>query len=298
MRRHKIQKRLGYDLDTRLLIVHADDAGLCHSTNRAIFHCMEKGTVNSVSVMVTCPRFAEAAEYCRVNPGVDAGIHITLTSEWPDYKWGPVLPAEAVPTLVDDSGRFYGHDFYRHIDPADAEKEVGAQIETALDAGIEPTHLDCHMNCLFYSDALFKILVRAGDRHGIPFMVSKAYANHFNIDVDRYLGKDAVLANRIYMARPDNTPEGVPAYYRESLSSMQPGLNVMLVHPGFDDGEMRAVSRDVIPWGAEWRQADYEFYSGGECSRLLRENAVELITWREIRDTLLADAPFVSGGSR
>ena len=102
-----IQERLGYPKDTKLLIIHADDLGLSHSENLASMYAMENGTVNSGSIMVPCPWFPEIAAYARSHPDADVGLHLTLTSEWEFYKWGPVLPSNEVPSLINEQGFLY-----------------------------------------------------------------------------------------------------------------------------------------------------------------------------------------------
>src|ERR1044071_6175341 len=96
-----IAERLGYPRDAKLLIVHADDLGMAHSVNIATMKALETGLVNSGSIMVPCPWLSEIATYARANPKADLGLHLTLTSEWTSFRWGPVMSKNRVSYLID-----------------------------------------------------------------------------------------------------------------------------------------------------------------------------------------------------
>tara|TARA_B110000305_G_scaffold241671_1_gene316899 strand:+ start:19167 stop:19553 length:387 start_codon:yes stop_codon:yes gene_type:complete len=95
-----VQERLGYPADAKLLIIHADDLGLSHSKNVATIEAMREGVVTSASVMMPTPWVAEALELSQAHPELDLGVYLTLTAEWKHYKWGPLLGADDVPSLV------------------------------------------------------------------------------------------------------------------------------------------------------------------------------------------------------
>src|SRR5208337_2021434 len=101
-----VQERLGYPASARLLVIHADDLGMNHSVNRAIFEAFEKGWITSASILVPCPWFPEVARWAKDHPTSDLGIHLALTSEWTDLRWGPVSGASKVLSLVDAQGYF------------------------------------------------------------------------------------------------------------------------------------------------------------------------------------------------
>ena len=149
--RPSLAERLGYAADAKLLIIHADDLGMAHSVNRGTLHAMRHGVVNSGSIMVPTPWLSEIAAAAREDPALDLGLHLTLTSEWKHYRWGPVLPVTEVPTLVDSAGYLWAtaEDAAAHMDPSEAEAEIRAQVERAVQFGITPTHLDSHMGTLF-----------------------------------------------------------------------------------------------------------------------------------------------------
>src|SRR5260221_7800243 len=136
-----LAEQLGYPPNTNLLIVHADDLGVTHPVNAASIKALESGAVNSASIMVPCPWFPEIADYAKSHPELDFGLHLTLTSERVYYRWGPVAPADKVPSLVDKNGYFH-HDWSpeTRIDPREAEIELRAQIDRAYAIGVKPTH--------------------------------------------------------------------------------------------------------------------------------------------------------------
>src|SRR6476646_3494207 len=138
-------ERLGYPAGTKLIIIHADDLGETHAVNAAATQALEGGAVNSASMMVPCPWFPEIADFAKSHPDADLGLHLTLTSERVYYRWGPVAPADKVPSLVDQNGYFH-HEWKEgeHIDAKEVEIELRAQIERALAMGVRPTHLDSH----------------------------------------------------------------------------------------------------------------------------------------------------------
>ena len=146
-----LAQRLGYAKDAKLLIIHADDLGVSHSENAASIAAFEKGVVNSGSIMVPCPWFPEIANYSKVNPTVDLGLHLTLTAEWETYKWKPVSPIAEVPNLVNKKGFLYDNcaDVVRKVSAESIEKELRAQVDRALAFGVNVSHLDSHMGCLF-----------------------------------------------------------------------------------------------------------------------------------------------------
>jgi chitin disaccharide deacetylase len=142
-----IQEKLGYPKNAKLVIIHADDLGVSNSENAASISAMEKGCVNSASIMVPCPWFPEIAAYAAAHPEADFGLHITLTSEWKYYKWGPVTPEHEIPGLVNNNGFLYStvDSVKQSATAVEVEKETRNQVKRAIQFGINPTHLDAHM---------------------------------------------------------------------------------------------------------------------------------------------------------
>ena len=167
-------ERLGYKADARVLILNADDFGMCHDQNEGVMTGLKDGVFTSSTILVTCPWFEEAADFARKNPAADLGVHLTLTAEWDTYKWGPVLGARAVPSLVDERGYLWQTvaQVYEHARLDEAEAELRAQIEKAVAAGIDVTHLDSHMGTLQLRLDYHEIYARLANECRVPIRLA------------------------------------------------------------------------------------------------------------------------------
>ncbi|HUE82174.1 MAG TPA: polysaccharide deacetylase family protein [Pyrinomonadaceae bacterium] len=278
-----LAERLGYPRDAKLLIVHADDLGMAHSVNAATIKAFESGLVSSGSIMVPCPWFAEIANYARKHPQADLGLHLTLTSEWIPYKWGPVLPPDRVASLLDKSGYLYltEAEAAKHANVKEVEAEIRAQIERARAFGIQPTHLDSHMGTLYQNRALFETFLKVSRDNRLLLRVSKEMFSTMEF-LSAVIGPNEVVIDRIVSIGPDVAPEDWARYYTDAVKSIQPGVTEIIVHIAYDDAEMRAATVDHPDWGAAWRQRDFDFFTSEAFRKLLQENNIQLITWRQI----------------
>jgi predicted glycoside hydrolase/deacetylase ChbG (UPF0249 family) len=278
-----LAERLGYPRDAKLLIVHADDLGAAHSINRASIKALESGGVNSGSIMIPCPWLPEIAAYARAHPTADLGLHLTLTSEWSLVRWGPVLSRERVPTLLDSSGYLYPleNEAAAHMDVKEAEAEIRAQIARARSLGIQPTHLDSHMGTLYQTRGLFETLLRVARENKLPVRVSKEWFSSAAF-MPALLGPDDVVLDRTISIEPNVTAADWARFYSDAIKGLQPGVTDMIVHLAYADEEMNGVTFDHPDWGAQWRQRDFDFVTSDAFRKLLQENNVKLIPWREL----------------
>ena len=216
-----IAERLGYPRDAKLLIVHADDLGMAHSVNVATTKAFETSLVNSGSIMAPCPWLSEIADYARKNPQADLGLHLTLTSEWTSFRWGPVSPRDRVSSLLDKDGYFY-------------------LTETEAAAHADPK------------------------------------------EVEMILTPDDVYIDRVLDINPSVAPGDWSKFYSDAIKNLEPGVTEIVIHLAYDDAEMRGATFNHPDWGAAWRQRDFEFFTSNSLRKLLQENQVKLITWREL----------------
>ncbi len=285
-----IAERLGHPPNTKLLIIHADDLGVSHSENMASIKGLESGLVNSASIMVPCPWFPEIAEYARNNKSADLGLHLTLNSEWKNYKWGPVTSKDSVSSLVNKEGYFYPlvPDLNAHGKPEEVEIELRNQIKKAYRSGIDVTHLDAHMGAAFSTPEYFSVYLKLGREFDLPVLISTRFPLLKDKDFKELFDENTVIIDRTYIAVPAHAKEGPLAlYYTKVLNDLEPGLNTILLHLAYDDAEMQGVAIDHPDWGAKWRQEDFDFFTSDECAALLKKNNIILVTWRELRDKIV-----------
>lgn len=278
-------QKLGFPEKTKLLILHADDAGLSHSENRATIQALKNGFVNSYSIMVPCPWFYEMALFAKDNPQFDNGIHLTLTCEWENYKFGPVLPVSEVPSLVDGNGYFYKRreELSKNASPGDVRKELQAQIEKALKFGLKPSHIDSHMYSVGADPAFFKIYKELGEKYKLPILINEQLIQMVGLDPGQAIGAEDFIVDKAYVAEYEHYSTGkLYEYYSHILENLSNGLNLILIHPAFDDNEMKGITVNHPNFGSEWRQIDFNFFTDEENRLKLIENNIELITWSEI----------------
>lgn len=288
--KRSIAEQLGYPAGTKLLIIHADDIGVAHSENDATIKAFESNSITSGSIMVPCPWFPEIAAYAKAHPGIDLGLHLTLTAEWKHYKWGSVAPRNEVSSLLDDRGFFYdnGGDLVAKGRISEVERELRSQIERSIQFGIDPTHFDTHMGSVLFNIEWARLYMKLGREYKVPVLMSRDAAKAFmNVNLDDYLQPGDVVADNILMAQPEHYKSGMANFYSSVLQNLKPGLNVLLIHVAHDDAEMQAVTVDHPDYGAAWRKADFDFFTSAACKKIIKDQKIQLVTWKEIRDKIV-----------
>jgi len=160
--------------NTRYLIIHADDGGLCHSVNRAIITALEIGIVTSTSLMPPSPQVKDIAQNLIQNPQFDVGIHLTLTCEYPHYSWKSISKSRQIKSIVDSNGNLKSKkDFIKDATPEAVETEIRAQIESILNLGLRPSHLDTHQGTVFFNMKFLESYVRLALEYNMTPMLIK-----------------------------------------------------------------------------------------------------------------------------
>ena len=284
--------KLGMAPDARVVIVHADDVGMCHAANVAFWETQSYGIVTCGAVMMPCPWVPEMAAWCRGHPEADVGVHITLTSEWEGYRWRPVSTADPRSGLVDEAGYMWrsNEEVYRHMDPAAAIAEMRAQVELALATGIDVTHIDTHMGTVAHPQ-LTPAYIQLAIEYQIPAMMPRLSEAELQIEgIDMQAG--AALMHQLDDLEATGFPvldhlypalnEGVDLdAYREWFDLAQPGIAHMRLHasvPGFDV--------EAITDSAPRRIADYQVFLRPELEAHIAEQGIHRIGYRPLRDLI------------
>ena len=267
---------LGYPADARLLIVNADDFGMCHAVNEAIAGTLRAGIVRSTSLMVPCPWMLQATHFLADHPEIPFGVHLTAISDSANNRWRPLTAREEAPSLLDDAGYFYDfehmREFLAQVRLDELEMEFRAQIEVVLAAGLRPTHLDWHSLRISSRGDIFDVMFRLAREYGLALRVftrsfieklqSQGFPTNDYDVLDSYLLDPATKAAR----------------YAELLHELPIGLSEWAVHPGLDSPELSAIE----PGGNHIRQTDYDFLTSQAAKDIVREEGIILLDYRAL----------------
>jgi predicted glycoside hydrolase/deacetylase ChbG (UPF0249 family) len=276
MATNRANELLGYPPDARLLIVNADDFGMCRAINAAAVRALEEGIARSASVMVPCPGGGHALQLLQERPAVPFGIHLTVVCETVRARWGPVAPAERVPSLLDDGGHFLSAGqiprLLARAQLDELEVEFRAQIEAVLAARLRPTHLDWH--CLYDGgrDDVFDLTVGLAREYGLALRVAERRR------VEALQGQGLPTAEHGMQDSFALPTAGKATHYAQRLRALPAGLSEWAVHPGLDTAELRAI-------GAGWevRQSDFDFLVSPEARAIVQAEGIILLDYRPLQ---------------
>jgi predicted glycoside hydrolase/deacetylase ChbG (UPF0249 family) len=254
------------------LIVRGDDIGSSHAANVACIRCYREGIVRSVEVMVPAPWFNEAVNMLRDNPRLDVGVHLTLTSEWENCKWGPITKS---PSLCNEQGDFYPmtsqrrgfppHTGFLQAQPKleDVERELRAQIELAQKKLPNVTHLTCHMGTASSTPELRALVERLADEYQLPLDAAGAKSP----------GR---------FSRPNMTPQQKTDSLVKLLEKLKPGLWLIVEHPGLDTPEMRAIGHQGYENVAADRVGVTKAFTAEKVKEVIRRRGIQLVSYGDV----------------
>ena len=268
---------LGYPDDARLLIINADDLGMCGAINEAIFQSLREGVVRSTSLMTPWPAAADAMRWLAQNPDVPFGVHLSVICDSPTHRWAPLTPSDRVPSLIDAGGTFHQSermdDFVERARLDELEVEFRAQIETVLAANLKPTHLDWHCLRNGGRDDIFDMTLRLAQEYGLAV---RAYDHPYiaQLHSQGLATDDHVLLDSYRLDTTDKS-----AQYAQLLRDLPVGLSEWAVHPGLDHAELQAIE----PESWQVRSTDFEFVMSPEARDIIRQEGIILLSYQPLQ---------------
>jgi chitin disaccharide deacetylase len=269
---------LGYPADARLLIINADDFGMCHSVNEAIIGALQGGIARSTTLMFPCPWALHAMHFLVEHPEIPFGVHLTAISEWADYRWGPVTPKEKVSSLIDQTGYFYKFEsmpeFLDRVSLDELELEFRTQIEAVLSTGLKPTHLDWHALRISGRVDISELMLSLAREYGLALRVM----GQVWIETVQSRGLPAIDYDFLdsYLLDPATKAEEFAAL----LHKLPAGLSEWAVHPGLDTPELLAIEREKN----HIRQTDFDFLISQDAKDIIEEEGIVLLDYRALQD--------------
>lgn len=294
MKPNPFLEKLGFSDTDRAVIIHTDDIGMCHASVQAFKDLWTFGTITSGATMVPCPWFPAVAQMCRENPAIDIGVHATLNAEWENYRWGPVSTREATSGLMDADGYFHQWHpgVYQNAKPEEVEIEVNAQIEKALAAGVDATHVDSHMGTIM-NPLFIQSYMQAAASRLLPNLLERLGSIGMSL-----MGRDQQekMAPLLQQMEEMGIPMvdailGMPLEHgddhigvaKKLFDEVPAGITHFILHPSIDTPELRAIAPD---WQA--RVANYNAFMSDELKKFIEQADLKLIGYRQLRDAMRA----------
>jgi predicted glycoside hydrolase/deacetylase ChbG (UPF0249 family) len=283
-------ERLGWPADARVVFFHCDDAGMSHASNLGAIESLEKGVVTSVSIMMPCPWVPEFINYVKEHPQTDAGLHLTMNSEWSLYRWGPVAGKPAVPGLCDPDGYLWHpvQETAKHASPDEVEREIRAQIEKAEAMGLHPTHIDTHMGALAATPEFMERYMKVGIEKHIPVLavgghrwfarVENPQATVLIRDLTAKVWNAGLpVIDDLHTASYDWKEGPKSARFIEMLKHLQPGITMVIVHCSRPTEEF-----PLITGSSSLRFEDLKAMTDPAVRKTILDEGIILTSWREL----------------
>jgi predicted glycoside hydrolase/deacetylase ChbG (UPF0249 family) len=284
-------ERLGYPAGAKVIMLHADDAGMSEEANIAVKNMLSSGVIQSTAAMPPCPQFEDMIAWAIEHPDIDVGLHLALTSEWETYRWPSVTPVAEVPGLIDPDGKLWRsvEEVVLHATPEEVAKEVRAQIEKSIALGYRPDHIDTHMGTLYGSPAFAKEYLKIAMEYGIPAnaieMSDSTVVAHFKAagypitdEMIAYMSEYTLPKVDYFTSAPNaKTYEEKVASFKGLIKTLKPGLTEIIFHPAVETDHLKSIT-------GSWQQRVWEsqMFSDPDLKQFFVDEGIIFTNWREI----------------
>ncbi len=291
----------------KYLIINADDFGMCRAGNLAVFDLLKSGGITSSTIMAPCGWAPEACKFAKENPQFAIGVHLTLTSEWSNYRWAPVS-ASNTESLRDEDGYMFkeSDEVEKNVDIDEVEAEIRAQIERLKKLGLTPSHLDNHMGSLYGIETgrfeLLNLVLDIAGEYGLPFRFPGTFTDDqlnntmldIKIDKNIIMGlfeKITAYAKSRGVITPDylipgewtgpqkDSYENYREYIYELYKTFPEGVTETYIHPALECDELKGTSS---VW--ERRVWEYKLFSDPKTKQHIESCGIKLINYRDLAE--------------
>jgi len=284
-------EKLGYPSGKKVIILHADDAGMCEEANIATEYYLENNYIQSAAIMVPCPYADEMIEWAMANSKKDVGVHLTLTSEWNTYRWPTVTDPAEVPGLIDKEGKMYHNvpEVVLNASPEEVEKEIRAQIDYVLEKGLKPGHIDTHMGTLYGRPAFVKVFYKVAQEYGIPAnaidlsdpeVVKEFRAKGYPISSEVIELAESYSLPKVdfFTSAPnEKTYEEKVNSFKQLISSLKPGITEIIFHPSVETENLKGIT-------GSWQQRVWEakMFADADMINFFEDEGIIFTNWKEM----------------
>ncbi|WP_205161191.1 MULTISPECIES: polysaccharide deacetylase family protein [Arenibacter] len=284
-------EKLGWPAGKKVIMLHADDIGMCPEANMAADALLTNGHIQSAAVMIPCPNAEEFITWAKEHPNMDIGLHLTLTSEWKKHRWGPITPEVQVPGLLDPENKLWRSvpEVVQHATAEEVEKEIRAQIEQSIAWGYRPDHIDTHMGTLFGDPSYVKAYIKVAQEYGIPAniidlsvpsVLAEFRAKGYPMDDSVVKMSEAYTLPKLdyFTSAPKaDTYEEKLESFKELIKSLQPGLTEVIFHPSVETDNLRSIT-------GSWQQRvwETEIFADQDLINFFKDEDIIFTNWKEI----------------
>lgn len=284
-------EKLGYPSDKVVLILHADDIGMCPEANTSAKHYMENDYIQSCAVMMPCPNAKAFIDWAKAHPEEDVGLHLTLTSEWKTHRWPGLTSAAEAPGLLDEEGKLWHKviQVVQNASPKEVEKEIRAQIQQAIDWGYRPDHIDTHMGTLYGSHFFTASYLKVAEEFQIPAMVIdfenpeiiqgfKDAGYPINDEMIAMVNAYTLPKLDFFASAPNaKTYEEKKGSFQALVKSLKPGLTEIIFHPSELTDNLKSITNS-------WQQRSWEaqMFEDPDMVQFFKDQGIIFTNWKEI----------------
>ncbi|MDT7828811.1 polysaccharide deacetylase family protein [Pricia sp. S334] len=284
-------EKLGWPAGKKVIMLHADDIGMCPEANTAAEQQLTEGVIQSAAVMIPCPNAEEFITWAKKHPKMDIGLHLTLTSEWKTHRWGPVSSDAEVPGLLDEDQKLWHKvpQVVQHASAEEVEREIRAQIEQSIAWGYRPDHIDTHMGTLFADPGYVKVYIKVAQEYGIPANIidlskpevlagfrSQGYPLTDEV-VKLIEGYTLPQLDNFTSAPKAETYDGKIANFKKLIKGLKPGLTEIIFHPSVLTDNLKTIT-------GSWQQRVWEaqMFSDPDLIQFFEDEGIIFTNWQEI----------------